>query len=419
VRSSFFCRNQNPRLQNPAVTIKFGVVKILDRYIIREFIPPFLLGLLLFTFVLLTNRIFKLTELIVNRGVSIFDVLRLISYIMPSFLMLTIPMAVLLGALVAFGRLSTDSEVTALRASGLPFMRLAAPVLGMSVLAAMVTAYFSLYLAPEKARTFKHDLITMAKNRALVNIEEGVFNDSFKDLIIYAQKTPATNEMEGVFISDERNTKEPYVIIAQKGVVDVDPASGFAYLRLTQGTVQKKGNTPGSYQEISFDSNNLSINLYDRFFEDEGRKRVKAEMSLSELKDVAVLLTKNGQSNNFIMAEYYKRFTVPLACIVFGLMGPPLGLFSRRTGKSTGMTVALIVFGAYYLIMKGGENLANKNILDPLFAVLLPNLVVGAIAAATAATADTEGGLGTLYARLSRSLRHAGKSRERKRRLNS
>ena len=165
-------------------------MKIIDRYILKELLPPFGLGILLFTFVLLINRIFKLTDLIINKGVSPFDILRLLSYMMPSLLTLTIPMAVLLAALVAFGRLSTDCEVTALKASGFSLTRLMLPVMAFSAAACLVTAYFSLYLGPAKARTFKRDFLTLARARAVVGVEEGTFNDTLKGVVIYAQKTP-------------------------------------------------------------------------------------------------------------------------------------------------------------------------------------------------------------------------------------
>src|SRR5512143_72331 len=262
-------------------------MKILDKYIIKEFLPPFFLGLLLFTFVLLINKVYRLTELVVNKGVSVWEIFRLISYIMPSFLTLTIPMAVLLAALVAFGRMSTDSEITAFKATGFSLYRLMFPVMALSVVAMVATAYFSLYLGPMKARNFKKDLFYLAKSRAAISIDEEVFNDSFKNLIIYAQKTPAANEMEGVFISDERDPKEPYVIIAQKGAIDVDLATGLAYVNLNSGSIHKKGNKPGSYQEIDFDTNRLSINLYEKFFKEEGPKKSKREMSLTELRDMA------------------------------------------------------------------------------------------------------------------------------------
>ena len=365
-------------------------MKIIDKYIVKEFLPPFFLGLLLFTFVLLTNKIYKMTDLMVNKGVSFFEILRMISYILPSFLTLTIPMAVLLGALVTFGRLSTDSEITAMKASGFSFYRMTAPVLAVSLVAMAFTAYFSLYLGPKKAATFKKDLFVMAKSRALINIEEEVFNDTFKKVIIYARKTPSPNEMEGVFISDERDPDEPRVIIAQHGVLDVDVATGMAYLKLTNGSVHRKGNKAGSYQELDFVTNNLSINLYDKFFSDDDSKKGKREMSLRELRAFAKTASPASGNASSLMTEYYKRFTIPLACIIFGMVGPSLGLYSRRSGRSSGVTVALIIFAVYYLIMKGGENLATGGKLDPIIAALLPNVIIGAFGIYLLVMADKE-----------------------------
>lgn len=373
-------------------------MKIIDRYIIKELIPPFLLGILLFTFVLLINRIFKLTELIVNKGVSLFDALRLFSYIMPSLLTLTIPMAVLLAALVAFGRLSTDSEVVALKATGFSLPRLVAPVMAFSLAALLLTGYFSLYLGPAKARDFKRDIFFLAKSRAATGIDEGIFNDSFKDVVIYAQKTPAPNEMEGVFISDERSPDESYVIIARKGLLDVDPATGYAFLDLTQGSIHKKGTKASSYQEITFASNTLSINLYEKFFKGDEVKKGKREMSLGELRSIAEELRDEGTDSYPILTEYYNRFSIPLACLIFGMVGPPLGLFTRRSGRSAGMTVAVAVFAVYYLLMKGGENLAAGGHVHPLLAVLIPNAVIGGFGAflLVKCSRESEFGLGAL-----------------------
>jgi lipopolysaccharide export system permease protein len=372
-----------------------SLVKIIDRYIIKELIPPFLLGLLLFTFVLLLNRIFKLTELIVAKGVPFTEVLRLVSYIMPSFLTLTIPMALLLGALVTFGRLSTDSEIVALKATGFSLYRLMAPVIAFSLIAALATAYFSLYLGPEKARNFKRDVFLLARTHAFAGIEEGVFNDTFKNLVIYARKVPAPNEMKGVFISDERNPNDPYVIIANRGALDIDLSTGYAYLHLNNGSIHRKENKSGSYQEINFDNNTLSIDLYQKLMGDsEANKRDKREMSINELREMASQMAGTGKEGYVLMTEYYKRFTVPFACIIFGFLGPPLGMFSRRSGKSSGVTVALVIFTLYYLLMKGGENMAAAGNFPPLLAALLPNVVVGLLGAYLVVSASNERNIG-------------------------
>lgn len=354
-------------------------MKIIDRYIIREFLPPFFLGLLLFTFVLLLNRIFKLTDLIVNKGVSLVVVLKLITYILPSFFTLTIPMAVLLAALVAFGRLTTDSEIIALKTTGFSLYRLMAPVMALAAIAFLVTSYFSLYLAPLKARTFKRDLFILAKTRGVIGIDEGVFNDSFKNVVIYTNEAPSSDEMRGVFISDERNPDEPYVIIAKKGKLEVDPARGFAILSLENGSIHKRGAGRKSYEEITFDSNTLSISLYDKLFSEDEIKRSKREMTLAELKEESVRLKSVGENPDLLMTEYYQRFSLPMACLLFGLVGPPLGLYSRRSGRSAGMSIALGIFALYYVMMQGGTNIASGGVLPPLAVVVLPNIVIGGL----------------------------------------
>ena len=354
-------------------------MKIIDRYIIKEFVPPFFLGLLLFTFVLLINRIFGLTDLVVNKGVSLTVVLKLITYILPSFFTLTIPMAVLLAALVAFGRLTTDSEIIALKSTGFSLYRLMAPVMAMAVAAMLVTAYFSLYLGPLKARTFKRDLFILAKTRGLIGIDEGVFNDTFKNVVIYTQETPSPDVMKGVFISDERNPDEPYVIIAEKGALELDPSRGYAILSLNNGSIHKRSLGKKSYEEISFDANTLSIGLYDKFFTEDDVKKGKREMTLAELRDESARLDSEGANPNPLMTEYYQRFSIPLACLLFGMVGPPLGLYSRRSGRSAGMSFALAIFGLYYVMMQGGTNIASGGALPPLAVVAVPNVVIGAL----------------------------------------
>jgi len=353
----------------------------MDRYIFREMVTPFILGLVMFTFVLILNRIFKLTDLIVTKGVSVWVILKLFTYILPSMLTLTIPMSLLLAALVAFSRLSTDSEIIAMKANGFSLYRLVVPVVAFSLITLTVTSYFSLYLAPLKASTFKKDLFILAKTRAAVGIEEEVFNDTFKNLVIYTQDMPTANEMSGVFISDERNPKEPYVVIAERGMIDIDPSKGYAYLTLKNGSIHKKGSKPGSYQEIEFQRNIVSIALYEGIL-NEKVKRSKREMSLVELKEEHDRMKERGSIHQYsMMTEYYQRFAIPLACIVFGLVGPPLGLYSRRSGKSSGITMALAVFALYYVLMEGAENVANEGKMPPLVAALAPNLLLGAGAA--------------------------------------
>jgi lipopolysaccharide export system permease protein len=206
-----------------------------------------------------------------------------------------------------------------------------------------------------------------------------VFNDTFKDLVIYTQESPSANEMRGVFISDERNPDEPYVVMAEQGIIDIDPVKGYAYLTLNNGSIHKRGTKEGSYDEIAFKSNIISIGLYENFFKEGKAKTTKREMSLAELRAEHDHMKAVGSIHQYsMMTEYYQRFFIPLACIIFGIVGPPLGLYSRRSGKSSGVTVALVVFVVYYVLMEGAENIANEGMIPPLLAAIVPNFLIGA-----------------------------------------
>jgi lipopolysaccharide export system permease protein len=185
--------------------------------------------------------------------------------------------------------------------------------------------------------------------------------------------------MKGVFISDERNPNEPYVIIAEYGRLDIDPDRGYAIITLKNGSIHKRGAGKKSYEHITFDTNTLSIGLYDKFFSEGDIKRGKREMTLAELKSEAANLEAQGKTPNPLMNEYYQRFSIPFACLIFGILGPPLGLYSRRSGRSAGISFALAVFGIYYLMMEGGQNISSEGYLPPLLAVIAPNFFTGAL----------------------------------------
>ncbi len=174
-------------------------MKILDRYILREMVVPFFLGLAIFTSILLIVRILKLVELVVNRGVPLAQMIRIFSYIMPAFLEVTVPMALLLAILVAFGRLSSDSEVIAMRAAGISLYRLLVPVAIFAGMVALLTAWLSVTARPWGNSHLRTGLYEIVKTRAAAGIKPKVFNDEFKDLVIYVDKIrPASDVLEGI-----------------------------------------------------------------------------------------------------------------------------------------------------------------------------------------------------------------------------
>lgn len=178
-------------------------------YLIKELFPAFLLGLIGFTFILLTGRIVQLMELFVNKGVPLGYILRLLYLLLPSFMVLTIPMATLLSVLLAFNRLSSDNEITALKASGVSLYQMIPPVLVFAVATYVATTFLSLYSVPRANEGSRALLYEVASSKANAGIREKMFNDDFEGLVLYVEEIkPRTLTWEKVFISDSRNRRK-------------------------------------------------------------------------------------------------------------------------------------------------------------------------------------------------------------------
>ena len=196
----------------------------IHRYITREISVPVALSLLIFTFVLLMGRIPRLTELVVSKGVPAGEIAELFSYLLPTFFSITAPLSFLLGILLAFGRMSADSEFIALKASGVSLYSLLKPVLVLSLLFSIFTAWLTTSVEPAGKTAFRSKLFEIASSRASVGIRPGIFNDEFEGLVLYTRSMDDRQGiMQGVFISDEREGETPATIIAEQGAVHSRP----------------------------------------------------------------------------------------------------------------------------------------------------------------------------------------------------
>jgi len=203
-------------IEDPEGSVSRVRTKRIFFYIVQEISTPLGMGLTVFTFILLIGRIFKLSDLVINKGVHLFDVLKLFVYILPNFLVFTIPMAFLLGVLLAFGRLSSDYELTAMKASGISLFQLMPPVITVALLCYIVAAFMAIYALPWGSRSFRNTLYHIARTKAHVESKPRVFNDSFSGLVFYAEgMNPRGDRMEGVLIQDERDKEKSQVILSR------------------------------------------------------------------------------------------------------------------------------------------------------------------------------------------------------------
>ena len=238
--------------------------KIIDRYILREISLPFFTSLLATTSVLLLGKSLKLMDLMVNKGVSIADIIKIILFLMPYFLIFTIPISLLISILIGMGRLAGDNEITVLKGAGISLYRLAYPVAGASFAAFLITLSLSLFFVPHSNHAMKGLLFNVVRQNAGAGIKEKVFNDNFKGILLYANNITADGRfMEGIIISDNRISNEPNTIFAERAYLISDPESLRVSLRLERGSTHAVDIKRRHYRKMDFSSYDKNLDMED------------------------------------------------------------------------------------------------------------------------------------------------------------
>ncbi|HSD10416.1 MAG TPA: LPS export ABC transporter permease LptF [Candidatus Binatia bacterium] len=368
-------------------------MRIVDRYILRELAVPFVLGLGIFTSVLLIVRILKLVEMVVNRGVPLLQVLKLFSYILPGFLEVTVPMALLLAILVAFGRLSSDSEVIAMRASGIGLYRLFLPVGVFATAVAVMTLGLSVYVRPWGNFLLRTGLYEIVKARASAGIKSKVFNDDFAGLVIYVDRIePPGNQLFGVLISDLRDPRQHNTVYARSGLLQTSEDSHAVTLRLYEGGMFSAPSATDGYQDTRFSTYDITLDLDLALADARSRPKDASEMGLGELRRTIAAREADHETSFAEQVELHRKFSIPFGCLVFAALGVPLGIQPTRAVHSRGFSVSLLLIFAYYLLLTLGQNLGERGALRPPIAVWLPNLSLSLVAAMLLRRAASDSG---------------------------
>jgi lipopolysaccharide export system permease protein len=314
-----------------------------------------------------------------------------LAYALPGFMVITLPMSLVVASLTAFSRLSSDSEVTAMKASRISLYGMIRPVFLFSVITFVVTAFTSLTLVPAANEAFKVQVFNMVKSSAAVGIEPGVFSTTFDGVVIYVDKMASLDNMEGVFIFDERSATEPYAIVAKYGKLFADPKSLNVTLSLKDGSIHTPTSDDQSYSLIKFASAHLFLDINSSLVKGDSGKSLEDMGSTELLRDISKA-RQEGKPTYPIETELNKRLSIPFACLIFGLIGAPLGIRKHRSGKSAGIAIALLVFLVYYIILGSAANLAQTGTAPPLLAFWIPNilLVVAAVIFVTRKANDKE-----------------------------
>ena len=354
-------------------------LKILNWYLFRELLGPFLASLLTFSTIMLMGRTMRLADLFVNKGLGILDVLSLLTYILIPFLVYIIPMSLLLTILLALGRLSSDGEIIAMKSSGISIYQLAFPIVIFSSIAFLLTTTLTLYAYPWGFRSLRNLAFKLAKTQSEIGIQERVFNDDFAGMIIYVDKTEAKGKkMQGVFISDKRDPNKTTSFIAKEGYIASDPESMIVNLRLLDVIQLDIDKDLQSLGRGRFDTFDLRLDLMAISNEAISKRKKYREMTLTGLrKTIDNSSLEENPKLNEIKVEYYKKFTIPFVCFVMVLLGIPLGIRNMRGGKSYGFVISLLVLLIYYLLLISAEALGKSGNIPPLVSMWMPNILLG------------------------------------------
>lgn len=347
-----------------------AMLTLLDRYIFREITVPFCLGMAAFTSVLLMGRFLKIADLVVSKGVPFSQICLLIAYLIPSFALMTIPMSFLLAVLLAFGRLSADSEITAIKTSGVSLSRLLVPVMAFGLLAATATTAIAVYAVPWGNTSFKTLLINAVEKRAEIDLRERVFFDAIPGVVIYVDRyDPQAQTMTGIMIQDERDPAAPLTIFAEKGSLSVDPDARLVLIKLVGGSIHRMMEKEG-YRQVLFRDYVLTIRLNQAGTE---VNRNELDMTLAELQKGIHNPALDPRFRLDMELEFHRRFATPFACFVFALAGVPLGIQNRRSGKGAGFAVSIGLILLYYVVLTACKSMGERGLLPAVIAMWGPN----------------------------------------------
>ena len=350
---------------------------IINRYLLKEMLPPFAVSLFFFTFIFLMVQMLDMTNLIVNYGMGISSVLLYLVYFMPFFLEFTIPMSVMMAVLLAFLRLSSDSEILALKAGGVSIYALLPPVLIFCLAGAILTALAVIYGLPHGRIASKHLINRVATSSLDMGLRERTF-ESIGGLMLYVSKIDMRNRLFlDVFIEDQRSGSISNTVIAPKASIRRHPGRIAYQLRLHDGTIHQVDPETRTAHSVSFDAYSINLDLEESPPVDTRGPKDEEEMSLSELWDYLEGHAEDRDPQYYItLMEFHKKFSLPFACFALGLLAVPLGVQSKSSRRSFGVGLGLVFFVIYYVLLATGWLFGETGAYPPIIGMWVPNVVM-------------------------------------------
>ena len=351
-------------------------IHIIDRYILRELLKIFLITVGSLTTVLYLDKFLFIAENIINRGVSVVEVFLIMIYISPSYLSLTVPISVLFASVATFNQFSASNEWVAMKSCHLSFLQIMKPVIIFSVIAYLISVIIMVYALPWGNYAYKQKTFEIIKKRAHINIQPNILNYDFKNLVIIAEAREKKNILKGIFIADTTETNSTRIITANKAIIIPNKETLKIRLVLTKGTIHELKDKLNEYQTINFDTYEINLSFPDTAELEKdalvGHRELSVKLLLNKIKD----FEKRSLPTYAAKVELSKKFAIPFACLLFGILGAPLGIHSSRAGKAGSFATSIMVIILYYMGLIFAQNMGKSGEVEPYSSIWVPNIII-------------------------------------------
>jgi len=347
------------------------MLKILYRTILKELLISFLLTLAFLNSILMMEKLLRFSRLLSEVGASLFDMAKIIAFLQPQLMLLTIPMSLLLSTLLVYGRMNMDNEIIIMKTAGMNFREISFPVMVLGIFCFCASISVSFSLGPKSSIKLRETIAEIITLRSTVSVEPGTFNTAFKDIVIMVKEKKSNDTLGDIFIYDSRNAEEPKVLMAREGKF-------FVQERFNIGLYLQKGyvniTKSDSVTEMFFDKYNMIMSL-----EAESPAPKKIEYTPMQLLLDAQKSVSHKKAA-VLYLEFDRRLSLPAVCLILIFMGTPLALIAGKSGRLGGLAIGLFVFTVYYMLLIYGENLVMLEKLPHLIGAWTPCILLGIVA---------------------------------------
>ena len=364
---------ETPMLYCAKAPTNEAFLKITYRYILMEMMPTFLITVGMLTFLFMTNKVFLLLDLVLNKKAPLVDTLILYLSLIPFVLSLTIPMSMMVATLLAFGRLSSDMEITAFKSSGIHLFHLIAPVLVFGAFMTIVMLYFNDKILPAANYTFKQTHFKILQKQADVAIRERVFIDQFEGYQFYIDHLNSDGLFSQVKVFNHWAPQAPIqTTLAKTGSLETNTQKYQILFHLNDGVMSWDNTNYQTYNRLYFQHYTIHLKLENQLAHIDDIKKDFEEMTLDEISNEIKSTNDDGRKRS-LRNEFQKRISLPFACVILIWFCAPLGLWMKSKGF-VGFILGLTMIFVYYMMFTVGQILSERGVVNPIIGSWWPNI---------------------------------------------